>query len=211
MIKPISSVVLATATALVFNHTCAAEEQPYFKAPMDVIGTGCPQKSFTVAGEGSNTLTILFQQYDAADPSINAVSGLKQSSCNFAVPVHVPAGFQVSTLTADWRGYAEGATALYREYFLAGQTESQITKTTTFNETNGINYTELDSLDPSYYTACQTQARDVILRINSRVQTEGSDSYIIVDTIDKALVFTLKWQACNPSAAPPILWLLLRP
>ena len=212
ILNTVLSIVLGTATTLVFNYTCAAEEQPYFKAPVEFRGTGCPGfNSVSVSGENTDTMTILFDQFDAAKPKDNAASGMMRTSCNFAVPVHIPAGFQVSTLTADWRGYAERETELHREYFIAAQTESQLTKTTTFNEIDGINYTELDSLEPGHYTACQTQARDVILRINSRVLAEGSDSYIVVDTIDKALVFELNWQACNTSAIPPILWLLLHP
>ena len=202
---------LSAALAVFVSLAAAsAEEQPYFKAPMDVIGTGCPQGSFTVTGEESDTLTLLFGKYDAADPPSNAVSGLSRSSCNFAVPIHVPAGFQVSQLTADWRGYAEGETVLTRQYFFADQPESQQDKTTLFNEINGIDFLELDSLDPTQYTACQSQARDVVLRINSAVQAKSSDSYIVVDTIDEALVFELNWQACDSLALTPILWLLLR-
>ncbi|MCI5208250.1 MAG: DUF4360 domain-containing protein [Candidatus Electrothrix sp. ATG2] len=211
MVKKILSGVLLAVISFFINLTGAfAEEQPYFKAPMDVAGTGCPQYSVTVTGDGTDTLTIMFDQYDAADPPSSAASGLKRSSCNFAVPVHVPAGFQVSHLTADWRGYSEGETELTRQYFLADQPTSQITKITTFYEYNGIDFFEQDSLDPSHYTTCQRQARDVMLRINSEVDTKGSDSYIAVDTIDKALVFDLNWQECKDPVLPPILWLLLR-
>ncbi|MCI5168139.1 MAG: DUF4360 domain-containing protein [Candidatus Electrothrix sp. GM3_4] len=207
--KKIYTVTLSAVIALFASLVAAsAEEHPYFKAPMDVIGTGCPQ-GFTVTGEGENTLTVMFDQYDGANPKDGAASGLTRSSCNFAIPIHVPAGSQVCQLTADWRGFSEGETELTRQYFFADQSESQVDKTSIFKE-DGITFTERDSLNPRAYTVPQLQARDVILRINSDVQAKGSDSYIAVDTIDEALVFELNWQACNPLALPPILWLLLR-
>ncbi|MCI5209945.1 MAG: DUF4360 domain-containing protein [Candidatus Electrothrix sp. ATG2] len=148
----------------------------------------------------------MFQQYEAEGPD----SSSSRRSCNFAVPVHVPAGYQVFHLTADWRGFSIGETELTRQYFFAGQPASQIDKKTIFNEYNGIDFIEQDSLDPSYYTTCQRQARDVILRVNSAVEDKGGDGYILVDTIDKALVFELNWQECKDPVLPPILWLLLR-
>ncbi len=207
----ILSVALVTATKLVFSYTCAsaAEDQPYFKAPMDVTGTGCPQ-GFSVTYEVENTLTVMFDQYDAADPKDGAASGLTRSSCNFAVPIHVPAGSQVCQLTADWRGFSVGETEVTRQYFFTDQSESQVDRTSIFKE-DGINFTERDSLNPRAYTVPQQQARDLILRINSAVEAKSNDSYISVDTIDKMLVFKLNWQPCNASTLFPVLWLLLRP
>ncbi|MCI5210075.1 MAG: DUF4360 domain-containing protein, partial [Candidatus Electrothrix sp. ATG2] len=113
--------VLIASVAL-FASQAFARPSVYFKAPVKARGTGCPgNNSITFSCENSDTLTILFDQFDAAKPKDNAASGMMRTSCNFAVPVHVPSGFQVSTMTADWRGYAEGKTKLHREYFFAGQ------------------------------------------------------------------------------------------
>ena len=86
-------------------------------------GTGCKNaSSVDYTDEHAGTLTISFDRFDAANPSAEAVSKLKRSSCNFAVPVHVPQGFQVSLMTSDWRGYSEGGkNALKRKYFFAGK------------------------------------------------------------------------------------------
>ncbi|MCI5130240.1 MAG: DUF4360 domain-containing protein [Candidatus Electrothrix sp. EH2] len=199
----------ALLAAIISNICVAAEDQPYFKVPMDVTGTGCPQ-GFTVTGEGGDTLTLMFDEYDAADPNDAAASGLTRSSCNFAVPIHMPAGSQLCQLTADWRGFSDGETELTRQYFFADQSESQIDRTNIFKE-DGMDFTERDSLNPGAYTVPQQQERDIILRINSAVEAKSNDSYISVDTIDKALVFTLNWQACTPRTLTPVLWFLLRP
>lgn len=206
MLKKILSAALLAA--IISNICLAAEEQPYFKAPMDITGTGCPQ-AFTVTGEGGDTLTVMFDQYDAADPKDAAASGLTRSSCNFAVPIHVPAGSQLCRLTADWRGFSDGETELTRQYFFADQSESQVDRTSIFKE--DINFIERDSLNPGAYTVPQQQAQDLILRINSAVEAKSNDSYISVDTIDKALVFQLNWQDCKTSTLSPVLWFLLRP
>jgi hypothetical protein len=206
----IKKIIIAALAIVAISIACAdAQDHPvYFKAPVDISGTGCPVDSFTVTGEESATLTIMFSKYDAADPPENAASTLLRSSCNFAVPVHVPAGWQVSTLTADWMGFSQGETEFKRQYFFADQA-GRPEDVTAFNDPDGIDYVERDTLTPPSYTACRPQAQDIILRINSDVQAKGSDSYIGVDTVDlnNAVVIELNWRKCfNPA----VLMFLLR-
>ena len=147
----------------------------YFKKPMEFAGTGCGTGSYTFSGDGTDTLSILFSEYDAADPADGAMSGLRHASCSFAVPIHVPSGYQVSVLTSDWRGFAQGSTELFREYFFAGETGGSKT-----SNPNG-NYTERDDGLQYESSLC---GKDVILRINSSIQATGSGSYIAVDSAD---------------------------
>ncbi|MCI5168140.1 MAG: DUF4360 domain-containing protein [Candidatus Electrothrix sp. GM3_4] len=174
------------------GQTFAARPSVYFKAPMKFRGTGCPGlNSVTVSGENTDTMTIMFDQFDAAKPKDNAASGMMRTSCNFAVPVHVPDGFQVSNLTADWRGYAEGKTKLRREYFFAGQRGPSKT-----SNPKG-DFVLTDELMHATWSGCK--GRDVPMRINSSVQAKSKDSYIAVDTVDlkNKIVFRLKWKACQ--------------
>lgn len=198
---------MTIATALLATLGLGAVEataQVFFKEPIGFAGTGCGAGSYVVSGADTDTLTILFSSYDAARPASHAASGLERSSCSFALPISVPAGCQVSLLNADWRGFAEGDTEFFREYFFAGQTKS-ISKTTS----PAGNYTERDRRlrHESYSLA----GEEVILRINSSVRALAEESYIALDTADlhNTLILHLEQEDCGQAVLPAILNILL--
>jgi len=185
-------VALAAAAVALFSSQAHADSV-FFKAPMNFAGTGCPAGSMSVTGENTDTLTVMFDKYDAAKPNSKAASKMERTGCSFSVPVHVPQGFQVSNMTADWRGYAEGSTELFREYFFAGQTGPKV------RSNPKSNYTLTDNLQHATWSPCN--AREVPMRINSSVRAAGNPSYISVDSIDLhnkvKLVFHLSSRACR--------------
>lgn len=204
--------LIGTLTASITTSVVAAQDTVHFNKPIQFNGTGCPTDSYTVSGENTDTMTIIFGQYDAANPPADSSSNLQRSSCNFAVPVHIPAGWQISLLTSDWRGYASGTAELHREYFFADDQTGGMTFSTPFNEPDGIDYTERDSLESSSYTACQSEDRDVNLRINSALQAKSDESYIGIDTIDmnNKVVFKLNSKTCRRDGLPFLPLLLLQ-
>lgn len=177
-----------------------AAAQVYFQTPIQFAGTGCQPDSYVVFGAGTETLSILFSGYDAANPPEKAASKLQRTACSFAVPVHVPSGYQLSVVTADWRGYAAGTTELFREYFFAGKEGVRKSSQPTSD------YVERD--DDLRYSSC---GEDVLLRINSSVRADSADSYISVDSVDmqNGVLFHLHWEKCGPLALPAVLQLLL--
>lgn len=190
----------AIATAAVLGLSMSAPAQAsggvYFKAPVGFAGTGCPAGSIPPpSGVGTDTLSILFTEYDAGKDSYSGQS--RRASCNFAVPVHVPQGYQVSTMTADWQGYAEGQGQLKRKYFFAGQPNVPWL-TSHFNSPHGTDFLRTDNLAHSTLTwsAC---GRDVNLRINSNIRTSGRHSMMAVDTLDlqNKVVFKVQWRRCR--------------
>lgn len=200
MRKKIAAAVLAAAGFA----AAEAAAQVHFNAPVDFAGTGCGAGSYTVSGEGTNTLTILFSGYDAAIPAENAGSNLERASCNFAVPIRVPPGHQVSVMTADWRGYADGSTKFLREYFFAGQAEGIKKESSPSGD-----YTESDSeLTHETFSKC---GEDVTLRINSSVEALADGSYIAVDSTDmkNTLILHLEQKNCGSRTLPAVLNILL--
>lgn len=204
--------LIVTLTASITTSVVAAQDTVHFNAPIDFAGTGCPVKPTVSMDEGTTTLTIIFSQYDAANPPADASSNLQRSSCNFAVPIHIPAGWQISLLTSDWRGFASGEAELHREYFFADDQTGGMTFSTPFNDPDGVNYMERDSLESSSYTACQSEDRDVMLRINSNVQAKSDESYIGIDTIDmnNNVIFKLNSRTCRRDGLPFLPLLLLQ-
>ncbi|MFM2319836.1 MAG: hypothetical protein RLZZ215_2457 [Pseudomonadota bacterium] len=180
----------ALLTAALFSQTSAAapsNNSVYFQAPA-IAGSGCPAGTtdFAITPDGQ-TLTILFDAY-SADPG--------NQTCNIAVPVHVPNGFQVSLMTADYRGFVEGKAELRRSYFFAGATGPSLV--TPMSSPSGREYTQRDNL----VTMSESFARcgqDVNLRINSRIRTKTNNSSISVDSLDlnNGMVFHLQYRKCN--------------
>ena len=183
------------ATVLGFGLSTAAHaDSVYFKNPINFAGTGCPANSIAVTGANTSTLSILFDQYDAGN---NSITGLNRSSCNFAVPVHVPQGMQVSVMTADWQGFAQGRAQLSRKYFFAGA-PNQPWLRNNYNSGGGRDFLERDNLIHSTTTWAPC-GRDVQLRINSNIRTLGGNSYMAVDTVDlqNRVVFRVQWRNCR--------------
>ncbi len=187
---------LTSAAILGLSMTATAVASPvYFKSPISFAGTGCPAGSVSVTGENSPVMSILFDQYDAGS---DAASGQRRrASCSFAVPIHVPQGWQVSTMTADWQVFTEGRGQLKRKYFFAGEPFVPWL-VSNFNSPNGHTTTQRDNLihSTSTWSKC---GRDVNLRISSEIRPKGRNSYIAADSVDlqNKLEFHLQWRQCR--------------
>lgn len=187
--KKFSILGSALLTALL-AQTSLADPDPnsvYFQAPA-IAGSGCPAGStdFAITPDGQ-TLTILFDAFTASPGNL---------TCNIAIPVHVPNGFQVSLMTADYRGFIQGQAELRRSYFFAGDTGPSLA--TPLSSSSGKEYTQRDNL----LTMSDTIARcgqDVNLRINSRIRTVNNSSSISVDSLDlnNGMILHLQYNRCN--------------
>jgi hypothetical protein len=170
-------------------EAASAQKAPvYFKSPVQLMGTGCPSGSVRVSGEGTSSLTAAMSKYDAAQPSSAAASKMERASCNAVLPVRVPKGWQVSSVTVTWKGQAKGAAELYREYFTPGQRGPVKT-----SRPSG-RFTKQDSLPRSLFSTC---GKDIVLRINSSVRAAGPGSKIAVGGGSDRLTVRLKWRKCG--------------
>jgi hypothetical protein len=161
-------------------------------------GSGCPDGSATatVSPDGQE-ISISFSKF-IADATKTIES---RKNCNLAIPVKVPAGFQVSLYTADFRGYVAPATTgkLNVEYFFAGQQGPKYVK----ELTGEIEYTETQELLGSSFSKC---GDSVNMRVNASMVAKGK-GIASVDTLDVAhkgtvasipphLIYHLKYKTC---------------
>ncbi|MFI0401264.1 MAG: DUF4360 domain-containing protein [Thiolinea sp.] len=188
--KKLTVLASALLTAAVLSQTASAapnNNAVYFQQPA-IAGSGCPAGTASAAlTEDGQTLSILFDAF-SADPG--------NLTCNIAVPVHVPNGFQVSLMTADYRGFVQGSAELRRSYFFAGATGPSLV--TPLSSSGGKEYTQRDNM----ITMSESFARcgqDVNLRINSRIRTKSNNSSISVDSLDlnNGMIFHLQYRKCN--------------
>lgn len=197
------SVSFASALLVLLASQAASATDPvFFKAPIMFAGTGCPVGSIPPpTGVNTATLSILFGRYDAG---MSAASGMPlHAACNFAVPVHVPQGFQLSVLTADWQGFDKGSGTLQRKYFVLPGPPGPNVPWKINNYNNSGNFLADDNLiHTTATTGCA--GGDFNLRINSNITANNSSSYIAVDTLDlqNKVVFHLNWSPCTPGTSP---------
>ncbi len=188
--KTLTTLVAGTLLALTVAQggmAAPSNNIVHFKAPA-IAGSGCPggTTDYAITPDGT-TLSILFDNY-VAEPG--------NKSCNIAIPVHVPNGFQVSTLKADFRGFVEGRAELRRSYFFAGQRGPS--KRTALSSRSGRDYLERDNLllISNSWSRC---GKDVNMRINSRIRTKNNRSFISVDSLDLAtgMIFKVQYRRCS--------------
>ncbi len=187
--KIFNTLMVGTVLAVIAQTTVAAPNKNtvYFKDPA-IAGSGCPAGSseFVITPDGS-TLSILFDNY-IAEPG--------NKSCSIALPVHIPNGFQVSNMTADFRGFVKGRAELRRSYFFAGNRTP--TLKTQLYKRHGDDYIVRDNLMPmtESWSRC---GQDVNMRINSRIRTKDRYSNISVDSLDlsNGVVFHLQYRRCH--------------
>lgn len=189
IMKKLTTLIAGTLLVITAQSSMAkpSNNTVHFKAPA-IGGNGCPggTSDFAITPDGA-TLSILFDNY-IADPG--------NKSCNLAIPVHIPNGFQVSHMTADFRGFVEGSAELRRTYFFAGD-QAPIKVTKLYNK-YGDDYIVHDNLVVMSRTWSYC-GKDVNMRINSRIRTNNKRSSVSVDSLDlkKGVVFHLKYRKCH--------------
>lgn len=179
--------VLFTLAASQASIAAPSLNSVYFNEP-SYGGSGCPQgsASSSLTPDGL-TLTMLFDSYTASPT---------RKACNISIPVHVPNGFQVSTITADYRGFAQGRGELKRSYFFAGGAGSSFTDV--LGTSSGTTYLKTDDLieTSNIWSRC---GADVNMRINSAIRGLNNRSNISVDSLDlhQGMVFHLQYRSCH--------------
>lgn len=165
-------------------------------------GNGCPSGSASVTlSPDQKALTIIFDQFLV---EAGAFKTLDRKSCNIAIPVHIPQGFSVSILEADYRGFNSLPSGAYSqfaaEYFFAGQRGPKIRKT--FRGPIDSDYLVENNLTVTglVWSAC---GADVNLRVNASMLVKTNryreDALATVDTADfkAGMVYKLQWRRCR--------------
>lgn len=135
-------------------------------------GTGCSDADEnSISGSGLSG-TIHFRHFDAGKL---AVSGLPRVSCNVAIPVTVPSGYQVA-LQASFKGRIKGDGKLVRSY---GTSVNPLGTSLSSNlaSVRGKRFSQSDV--NGAWSSCGGGIMN--LRLNSSIQSLGSASIISVE------------------------------
>ncbi|RKO89748.1 hypothetical protein BDK51DRAFT_11514, partial [Blyttiomyces helicus] len=112
-------------------------------------GTGCPQGSVSQNFNDDRTgFTLIFDQFVAfAGPDVPLQQD--RQNCQLSVNIHIPAGWQFSVGTVDYRGFIqldEGVRASQQsQYFFQGVLETATARSQWQGPQDGLNYAVQDS------------------------------------------------------------------
>ncbi|MFN8369750.1 MAG: DUF4360 domain-containing protein [Bacteriovoracaceae bacterium] len=165
-------------------------------------GNGCPGGSASITlSPDKKTLSLIFDSF-----IVEAGGGaprVARKNCNIAIPVHIPQGFSVSLISADYRGFnalPSGATAKFvAEYFFAGFTGPRFEKSFYGSLNSDYFFQNNLGVAANVWSPC---GQSINLRVNTSmmVQANYRNEYSLstVDTADytAGLVYHLKWMRC---------------
>lgn len=195
--------LLATLLAVALASGSAAADDP---PDIEIInagygGTGCPDGTATaVISEDRRSVSVLFDAYNAETAEDD---WRVRKSCNIAVSLLIPAGFSVSLLQIDYRGYANipsGGRGWFRsEYFFAGDRGPVYLHP--FTPGHETNYLLTNWVGGAVWSPC---GMDVIARANTSILAERrrsrptDEASVTVDTADirGGIIYHLDWRTC---------------
>lgn len=167
-------------------------------------GTGCPagSASATLAPDASS-LSLLFDSY-ILEAGGSTRKTLDRKSCNVAIPVIVPQGYQVSVFSVDYRGFnalPAGARSQFNvEYFFAGSRGPTVQRN--FMGPVADNFLIRNTLvaETLVWSACGAQ---VILRANTNMMvmtnSRREQALSTLDSIDinAGIIYGFRWRTCR--------------
>ncbi len=171
--------IISTIVCLSITPSVQAKSISYFNAPISWAGTGCQAGSKKPSN--GNTIKIALDDYEAGK---NAQNSLNRAGCSFSIPITVPKGYKISTLTVDWQGYIKGKGKMSRKYFLAGRPYAAW-KRTSYNKANGDDFILKDKINSNAFkTDCKGGRYN--LRVNTDISVINDESYISLKSVDSS-------------------------
>ncbi len=164
-------------------------------------GSGCPGGSAaTSVSPDGKSLSILFDDYMVEAGGANP--RVARKSCNLSIPVHVPNGFSISLIDADYRGFVDvprgGSARLDAEYFFAGQRGPAFRHNFNGGYSNTYTYTHNLAATANVWSRC---GQDVNLRANTgmMVRAPRGEGLATVDSADfkAGIVYHIRYRTCR--------------
>lgn len=168
------------------------------EAPV-IAGSGCPA--------GSEQLELRPQSASFKLSLAEWVIGTGQDqngniTCNIAIPVTVPNGYQVSLIPLHFTGSLSGnglSIELRREYFFAGSTGTpQVSHLTLPTDSQFVISDSVNPQDTLQWSAC---GQDTNIRVNMRLRIKGGEGQanLNISSTDTAepTLFKLNYRVCQ--------------
>lgn len=164
-----------------------------------IAGSGCIEGSAQLEFQPQQTSFKL----SLAELEVGTAQGQKTNiTCTFAIPVTVPAGYQVSIIPLHFAGNLTGnglKIEVRREYFFAGTTGTPQVSALALPADNPFELS--DQLNPDDSLQWSLCGQDTNIRANTRILVKGGEGQakIKISSTDTAQpnLFTLNVRPCN--------------
>lgn len=150
-----------------------AQAAPVSLSALQYAGTGCSSANVSDVDVSKRVKTLSFNKFKAG-----SAAGQLRASCNMALPVTIPNGYQVA-LSASFKGYIKGDGRLVRSYG-SSLNPNGASFTNKFVSVRGKGYYQIDNVS-TQWSACSRGSSSLNLRLNSSIQVLNNASSMKVD------------------------------
>lgn len=150
-----------------------AQAAPVSISALQYAGTGCSSANVSDVDVSKRVKTLSFNKFKAG-----SAAGQLRASCNMALPVTIPNGYQVA-LSASFKGYIKGDGRLVRSYG-SSLNPNGASFTNKFASVRGKGYYQIDNVS-TQWSACSRGSSSLNLRLNSSIQVLNNASSMKVD------------------------------
>lgn len=194
-----TTAVTTTPTTPNPNTATASNNSPTITEPPAIAGSGCPDGSAQIEFQPKQASFKL----NLAELVVGTGQGQKTNiTCNLAVPVTVPSGYQVSILPLHFAGNLTGnglQIEVRREYFFAGTTG--IPQVSALALPANSQFALSDAVNADDTLQWSNCGQDTNIRVNTRILVKGGEGQAKLkisstDTV-QADLFKLNYRACN--------------
>lgn len=150
-----------------------AQAAPVSISALQYAGTGCSSANVSDVDVSKRVKTLSFNGFKAG-----SAAGQLRASCNMALPVTIPNGYQVA-LSASFKGYIKGDGRLVRSYG-SSLNPNGASFTSKLASVRGKGYSQIDNVS-TQWSACGRDSSSLNLRLNSSIQVLNNTSSMKVD------------------------------
>ncbi|MFL5812791.1 MAG: DUF4360 domain-containing protein [Bdellovibrionia bacterium] len=179
-------------------------------------GTGCPSGTVSATlSPDATALSLIFDKFSVETGKGASNMPVDQKSCTFQVPMTVPAGYAVTVMRVDYRGYHSlpaGSVATFRSSFgfLDGARDHRLGNNLLqlFRGPTDGDFLFSQNATFSEWSAC---GGSVQLRLNTALGLQGSPrgelATVSIDSADmtgeRQLQYVLAWRKCDGTVLRP--------
>jgi len=165
-------------------------------------GNGCPKNSSSIKlNNNKDEIHIRFSDfYVVADEQ----RSIDRKSCNMAIPLHIPEGYSVAVVEANYHGFLSipenSSLDLNTEYFFVGEESAKQSRQVIGEAFGDFQLTDAVLMENEVWSKC---GEDTIMRINTSMLLKNRNknelAIAVIDSADinSGIIYQIKTRKCH--------------
>ena len=179
----------------------AKSDQLELGAPV-IGGNGCPKNSSAIyLNQNKDAIHIRFSNFYVIADEQRAID---RKSCNMAIPLHIPEGYSVAVVEANYQGFLslpeKSTLDLNTEYFFVGEESAKENRQVAGEAIGDFQLTDAVLMENEVWSKC---GEDTIVRINTSMLLKNKNTnemaIAVIDSADinSGIIYQLKMRKCH--------------